>query len=226
MASGPPGIAAADCLERFQRVQEILDRNKCVRMDAVGSEPLQLTPSRLSWPPPRLLISEINANHESKRCAPAGRARLPQLQRLAGRPAALVVVTPCPPAPPVPRSPEALQHNVVLIRELNSNIARIVQLYRDLSNRCATWGNVRTQNAQKTDSLFAGPMGACCLLSLSQLRHGRTKSHPGVSATPCVGDLPAAFHTPRSRTCGATSIFIHIVRDTRFIQAVCTSGRL
>jgi hypothetical protein len=30
-----------------------------------------------------------------------------------------------------------LQHNVVLIRELNQNIARIVHLYKELSARCA-----------------------------------------------------------------------------------------
>ena len=34
-------------------------------------------------------------------------------------------------------SAEGLQHNVVLIRELNQNIARIVHLYKELSARCA-----------------------------------------------------------------------------------------
>jgi hypothetical protein len=55
---------------------------------------------------------------------------------------------------PFARSPEALQHNVVLIRELNSNIARIVVLYRDLSTRCVTGQIVRASLSlyAKTDS--------------------------------------------------------------------------
>mmetsp|Transcript_35397 Transcript_35397/g.67714 ORF Transcript_35397/g.67714 Transcript_35397/m.67714 type:complete len:113 (-) Transcript_35397:195-533(-) len=57
--------------EKFTAVQNILDRNK-------------------------LLINEINANHDS-------------------------------------RSPEGLEHNVVLIRELNSNIQKVVELYKELS---------------------------------------------------------------------------------------------
>lgn len=75
----------------------------------------------------RLLINEINANHESKRRALRGR---PGYRRNAE----LLKVLLCHNF----RSADGLQHNVVLIRELNQNIARIVQLYKELSARYGT----------------------------------------------------------------------------------------
>ena len=124
---------AADCFERFQRVQEILDRNKCVGCAGLGLRTAFL-----------LTRTASQAADIRDKCKPrVEEVRAPVLHvcgaqlRLSGSSHLLSVVTPLPrTAHLVVCSPEALQHNVVLIRELNSNIARIVQLYRDLSARC------------------------------------------------------------------------------------------
>ncbi|KAK3246569.1 DUF1313 domain-containing protein [Cymbomonas tetramitiformis] len=76
MENGVLGSTAAQVwqssCDSVHAVQVILDRNK-------------------------LLVNEINANHDS-------------------------------------RSPEDLKRNVVLIRELNTNINKVVELYKDLSS--------------------------------------------------------------------------------------------
>jgi hypothetical protein len=76
-------------------------------------------------PSARLLINEINANHESKRQAFAP-FLVSSISRLIEE-----------------RSSEGLQHNVVLIRELNANIAKVMLLYKSISSGSLT-GVVRT----------------------------------------------------------------------------------
>jgi hypothetical protein len=68
-----------------------------------------------------------------------------------------------------PASREGLQRNVVLIRELNNNIAKVVALYRELSVRCAphldagvphgVWLSVRRRARAVPPASFVGAAG-------------------------------------------------------------------
>ncbi|KAK9824604.1 hypothetical protein WJX72_011668 [[Myrmecia] bisecta] len=88
MGEGLESKTAWPGFEKFSTVQDILDHNK-------------------------ILINEINANHES-------------------------------------RLPEALARNVLLIRELNNNVAKVVELYKELSESFMQLGQeMPTQNDQQ-----------------------------------------------------------------------------
>ena len=113
--------------DRFKRVQDILDRNKCVQAAACRCR-AALKPSSHAR---RLLINEINANHESKQCARLFSGSMAVLRTLTQHLSCF--------------RREGLQRNVVLIRELNNNIAKVVELYRELSVRRGThWRIGRT----------------------------------------------------------------------------------
>ena len=134
--------------ERFKEVQEILDRNKCAAPVLQGC----LGTWRLGSRTLRLLINEINANHESKQYAPL--CAQPSERRFDAN---VLAAT----------RREDLQRNVVLIRELNINIGKVVELYRELSVRCGG-------SAAQLLRLLGGSPSPGAQFCRRSWRHGRT----------------------------------------------------
>lgn len=54
------------------------------------------------------------------------------------------------------RTPEALQRNVVLVRELNTNVQRVVELYGELADVVLGSGDAAKVNASKEGSAGNG----------------------------------------------------------------------
>jgi hypothetical protein len=105
--------------ERFKEVQEILDRNKCA------------TP-----PLPGCLETCAALRQQRAQAAHQRNQREPRVEAVrTSWPGASASVVDAPLVLPAARR-EDLQRNVVLIRELNINIGKVVELYRELSVRC------------------------------------------------------------------------------------------
>lgn len=118
-AGGPKTLVDAKLWELFDKffskAQKILDEN-------------------------RILIGEINQNHESK-------------------------------------TPENLTRNVALIRQLNSNIAQVVDLYSDLSSSFVKYVDSQADEEESRECGVKGEVdrGAKCVIETSAgLKRGRS----------------------------------------------------
>lgn len=118
--------------DRFKEVQEILDRNKCGRAAA------RCRPSAALKRDVRL-----QAAHQRNQ-------RQPRVQAVRAPRACALDYLPSL-TPPAQRRDD-LQRNVVLIRELNLNIGKVVELYRELSVRCGCACVLVSQCASLTEA--------------------------------------------------------------------------